>query len=519
MISRFLTVVLLSPLLSGAAFAQDLERGQRLYDRWCAECHGFDGAGDGSAAAFMMPRPRDFTLGVYQIRTTANGELPTDADLERVIRTGMPGTAMPGWESKFNNSEIGDLVAYVKSFSRFFEQFGAPEPLDFGSPPRVTDEGLAEGRRLYEEIECWKCHGEFGRSDGSSAPTLQDDLDFPALPANLTKNWTFNGGGTTEDIYRRLRTGLDGSPMPSFSDLIDSGFMTEEQLWQLAQYVRSLAPNDPPVVKEVIAAVRVEGDLPASVEDPAWEDVDEFYIPMVGQIVEEPRWFAPMVNGLHVRAAHNDVEMVVRVAWHDPSHSPDPNWLEWQSWVSASVYTPAAPPEPSLLADGLIVQFPTTIPTGRERPYFLMGNTRRPVYLWQWDSESGQVSEARATGLGTQTRLTGDRQSLAASAIWNDGEWSLQVRRSLSTPDSGEALQFRVGEPIPISFFAWDGSNGESGSRIAISSWYAIYLEEPTSSTVFLSPIIAILITAALGFLVVGRAQRREGVEAQSTQQ
>ena len=81
MISRVLAVVLATVALSGDAYPQDIERGQRLYDRWCAECHGFDGAGDGSAAAYMMPRPRDFTIGVYQIRTTANGELPTDADL------------------------------------------------------------------------------------------------------------------------------------------------------------------------------------------------------------------------------------------------------------------------------------------------------------------------------------------------------------------------------------------------------------------------------------------------------
>ena len=41
--------------------AQDLENGKILYDKWCSGCHGMTGAGDGDAAHYMLPRPRDFT--------------------------------------------------------------------------------------------------------------------------------------------------------------------------------------------------------------------------------------------------------------------------------------------------------------------------------------------------------------------------------------------------------------------------------------------------------------------------
>src|SRR2546429_5543936 len=37
---------------------------------WCAGCHGETGAGDGPAAAYMLPRPRNFTGAVYKIRST-----------------------------------------------------------------------------------------------------------------------------------------------------------------------------------------------------------------------------------------------------------------------------------------------------------------------------------------------------------------------------------------------------------------------------------------------------------------
>src|SRR2546422_4227584 len=80
---------------------------------------------------------------------------------------------------------------------------------------------LKEGRLCYDAIGCRKCHGDQGHGDGPSAPTLKDDAGFPIYAADLHQSWRFRGGPTAADIYRRLRTGLDGTPMPSFSDLID----------------------------------------------------------------------------------------------------------------------------------------------------------------------------------------------------------------------------------------------------------------------------------------------------------
>lgn len=506
-----LRIALAVPLCALTAIAAPAQEpaGKALYDRWCAECHGYDGAGDGSAADYMLPRPRDFTLGIYQIRTTPSGALPRDEDLIDVIREGMRGTTMPGWKSKFSDGQIRDLVSYIKSFSRAFEVEEVPAPLEFGSPPGRSEEALAEGRDFYERIECWKCHGQAGRGDGPSAPTLQDDKDDPIRATDLTENWNFNGGGRVEDIYRRLRTGLDGTPMPSFSDLLDAEFMTEEQLWHLAQYVRSLSPERRPRLREVVRATRIEGDLPGSPGDSAWALADRFYFPLVGQIIEQERWFVPSVDGIWVRALHNDEELALRVDWSDPSQSPDSAWQEWQDRVVNTVF-PSGDEPPGELPDRLTVQFPTSIPTGRERPYFLFGDSRRPVYLWQWRSEPEGSGEARASGLGSIQALAGDGPNLRTAAAWEQGQWQVVFRRSLATVDTVNELQFATGELIPIAFFAWDGSNGEHDTRMAVSSWYSIYLETPTPSTVYLSPILAIVLTAGLGVLVVWRAQRRD---------
>ena len=55
---------------------------------------GEGGWGRGAGAEQLAPRPRDFTKGLYKVRTTAN-KTPTDQDIFRMITEGMPGTSMP----------------------------------------------------------------------------------------------------------------------------------------------------------------------------------------------------------------------------------------------------------------------------------------------------------------------------------------------------------------------------------------------------------------------------------------
>lgn len=487
--------------------------GKAVYDRWCASCHGVDGDGDGVAAAYMLPRPRDFTRGVYQIRTTPNGQLPTDADLRRIVDDGMPGTAMPGWSRTLSSAERAAVVEYIKGFSRFFAQGPAPEPLRIGRAPRASAADIEEGREVYQSIECWKCHGQEGRGDGDSAPTQTDDEGFPVRPADLTEPWRFNGGATVADIYRTLRTGLDGTPMPSFDDLIDAGFITDDQLWNLAHYVRSLGPERTPRVREVVRA-ELRDELPQGPLDEAWDNVDRYYIPLVGQVIARGRWFAPSVDGVWVQALHDGTELVMRLAWSDPSRSPSPAWAEWRAAMLETMEPKETPLPEDALADAIAIQFPRTVPSGMERPYFLFGNAREPVYLWRWQSDPESVSEHVARGIDRIEPLTASRAAVTGSAHHEHGQWQIVLRRALVAADAaggagGDRIDFTTAQPIPFALFAWDGDNGEVGTRGAISTWYFIYLDQPVPPTVFAVPIFAVLLTAGLGLLAVRRAQRR----------
>ncbi|MCH2465543.1 MAG: c-type cytochrome [Gemmatimonadetes bacterium] len=486
--------------------------GEVVYNRWCAGCHGEDGAGTGPAANTMLPRPRDFTLALYQVRTTATGGLPTDADMLKVINEGMPGTAMPGWEDVLSEGDRLALVDYLKTFSRFFQD-DPPTPLDFGRATRETDEAIARGAEVYQTVECWRCHGQQGRGDGESAPTLNDDAGFPIVAADLTENWRFNGGGEVEEIYRVLRTGLDGTPMPTFSDIVDAGVITNEDLWSLAHYVRRLSPEDEPELQEVVVAELLTGvPLPQTVEDAVWQEAERFYIPLAGQIIIKPRWFNPRVDGVWVQAAHDGRELALLVSWGDPSESPDTLWADF----GERVLTTMAPGDEgsasgSGAADQLVVQFPQELYEGQERPYFLQGDTRRPAYTWTWQSDVTGAFESIARGMGTAARQADAEQHVRATAQHADGQWKVLFVRPLDT-GSEEDLAMTVGQAVPMAFQAWDGDNGESGNQGAVSSWYFLFLEQPTPIAVYVQPPVALALTLLFGLLVVRQARLGSGM-------
>ncbi len=513
MVSMLLTSALGAPgmLVPAPAQAQDVEPGRVVYEQWCSQCHGLQGDGMGVAAEYMLPRPRDFTRGLYQIRTTAGGDIPTDDDILEVINLGMPGTTMPGWEDLLPESDRRALVQYVKSFYPQFESLPAPTPLSFSGAGSASEERLEEGRRFYDEIECWQCHGQMGRGDGPGSAELEDDWENPIHAADLTQNWRFTGGGSVEDISRRLRTGLDGTPMPQFADLIDAEFMTDEQMWSLAHYVRSLSPEDPPEVREVIVVERAEEGtgVPTTASDERWSGVESFYVPLVGQIITGDRAFEPAVRSVWVQGIHDGAELAIRVSWTDRSQSPDPQWLElWQPRVLASLQPQGTGREPGARPDRLTVQLPVEIPEAMDRPYFLMGDSRTPVHLWQWQGDQAGSQRATARGIGDiQTMGAG---GLTSDAQWIDGQWQVVFHRAFEPTDGEGELRFELGRPVPVAFFAWDGDSGEDGTRGAISTWYFLTLEEETPPSTYIAPFVAFLLTGGLGLLAVGRAKKRE---------
>ena len=84
-------------------------------------------------------------------------------------------------------------------------------------------------------MNCWSCHGKEGRGNGPSALTLTDNKGYPILPFDLTSGMHFKCGDSSRGIFRDLITGLDGTPMASFSDALKP-----DQVWDLVHFIESL---------------------------------------------------------------------------------------------------------------------------------------------------------------------------------------------------------------------------------------------------------------------------------------
>ncbi|MFQ5680184.1 MAG: c-type cytochrome [Gemmatimonadota bacterium] len=503
-----------------------VDAGRRIYEARCWFCHGEDGDGNGPVASYLWPRPRDFTAGSYKLRTTESGELPTDEDLYRTVTRGIPGTAMPEWGSVLTPEQRWQVIAYIKSFAADLFEDEALNPYDYlvriGEPPEGSEDSLvAQGSRVFEEADCWECHGAVGRGDGERAPELTDDWEFPTLPADLHLGWRFKGGSTVREIYLRLSSGLDGTPMPSYSETL-----SEEERWRLAFYVASLR-EDPerPSARAVLPARRVAGPLPLDPEDAAWETAPEAWIPLTGQATYAPRWQTPAVTELAVQALYNAEEIVLRLTWDDrfaDTLPADEARALAEGWEAEDTYPELYPGGARLrgtYADAAEILLPARYDGGPVLPHFVYGNPGAPVQVWQWQADRGgadaEVVELRSAGGAAPPRAIppGDRPTTASGA-WREGRWRVVVRRPFEAPEPEQGTNLRPGSLVPIAFHIRDGSNGETGLRMAISSWYFLHLEKPAPAKSYLAVLLVAVgvlgLELGLGRWLDGRARRGE---------
>jgi mono/diheme cytochrome c family protein len=85
----------------------DVHRG--LYREHCVVCHGLEGGGNGPAALYQDPYPRDLRHGVFKWKSTSRSSKPTRDDLRRLLANGVRGSAMPS----FANESVEDREALI----------------------------------------------------------------------------------------------------------------------------------------------------------------------------------------------------------------------------------------------------------------------------------------------------------------------------------------------------------------------------------------------------------------------
>jgi putative heme-binding domain-containing protein len=243
-----LTGLLLLACVAAASVAAqhditEIEQGQKLFLANCAPCHGVEG---------------DAIFGV-DLAHNEFRHATTDADLIRIVRTGIQGTDMP--PSNFSVEQAATIVAFLRSLA---------------STPVASIPGDAtRGRTVFESKGCLTCHrvGNTGSRTGPDlsdvghlrrAEELQKSIEDPSVeiqPPNRTYRVVTRDGTTITgrllnhdthsvqliDSKEQLRSfaksslreyGLvEASPMPSYRDKL-----TGDEMVDLVKYLVSLRP-------------------------------------------------------------------------------------------------------------------------------------------------------------------------------------------------------------------------------------------------------------------------------------
>jgi len=504
-----------------------VEQGRSIYFRRCSFCHGLLGDGNGPAADYLDPRPRDFTLGTFKFRTTQSGELPTDEDLFRTVSRGLSGTGMQAFDDDLIKNGLSEqerwaVIYYIKTFVPEFEDpefdpYKSVIELPKDMPP-FSEELAARGKEVFKKAKCWECHGETGRGNGQEAFDRTDDWGFPIRIRNVTHPWKIKAGGEVIDIFTRFSTGINGSPMPSFIE----GIPEVSDRWALANFIKSLQHKL--TSRRVMKGLLLEGALPDDPQSDVWSGAEAMDIRLTGQVVAAPRWQNPSIELVIVRAVYNEEEIAFLLQWDDPfkdvNHNKDEEFDPAEIGKVGAFNSYVNPNETVIrqlktFRDSIALQFPVKPVKGTRKPHFFRGDSSNPVNLWVWKSDladQGQpaAEEANARGWKQPPRIQDDeQQQVIASAVWDDGRWSVVMKRKRMTDDRGD-VQFPKGQFIPLALNAWDGSNGEHGRVMSLSSWYNVLLEAPTPVTVYIYTVLAFLITGALGLWLVRKVREDE---------
>lgn len=538
----YLAILLLVFLLPATSFAampdpvlkDKLEAGKKVYFKRCVWCHGVEGGGDGPSADRLFTRPRNFIQGTFKIRTTDSGELPLDANLIKTVTNGLPGSAMPAWGEFLKKEEIEAVIQFVKTLVQdrdFADEDEEVNVQDFGTNPWGTEgpyhlgvpqEAIDKGKEIFTKNKCFECHGGEGRGDGN--PTMKDDWGFPIVAADWQQCWNFRGSRRDPynpfNIVRTISTGLNGTPMPNFREQI-----TVEDRWNIAAFVNSLCPRkriDPlankPISDFLIKSKYTEGPVSPNMDDPMWEvsyddhkvipraadyEGDQYrsYVAMAGQITRGNRNFKPKVDNLWVtsRWSPEDNAVYYLVEYHLRFLSTNPEF-----------------------PDAVGIQWPGKLQDlfGAEKPYFIYGDSKKPVDLWKAVFMAKDYSTTNApnpagydldlkvheyVGNGfdaIQEKETEPTVEVVASK-YHQGKVRVLFKRALTNDNKETDVQIPSETFIPVSFMQWSGDDNEKDEHQALSTWLYTILEPPVPDSIYyMPPITAAIFICFQGWLV-----------------
>jgi mono/diheme cytochrome c family protein len=128
---------------------------------------------------------------------------------------------------------VAVLAGVVMWFGLPHAHVGPPPVTGVVNPIAPTEASIAAGKTVYQ-TNCVTCHGVSGAGDGPDAA----GLDPP--PADLITHVPLHSDG---DLFSFIANGFPRTAMPAWK-----GTLTDEQMWNVVNYLRTLGAGPPTAV-------------------------------------------------------------------------------------------------------------------------------------------------------------------------------------------------------------------------------------------------------------------------------
>jgi mono/diheme cytochrome c family protein len=432
--------------------------GAKAYARHCAPCHGERGRGDGVAARFLDPPPRDFGDEPFRLVSTHNG-VPSRTDVFETVATGVGGTAMVPFAS-LGEETVWQLVDVVEAFRvaglrRRLAEAGLPAadvaaaverqrplPLPEEAPETpATFESAARGLIHYRAL-CASCHGVDGRG---LMPDSVPARVKPAIPRNFSRG-VFKQIPSSRNLFNRIRCGMPGTAMPA----TPPATLAAEGAWDLVHYLRTLVPEGAQFLASAdsqrITALRLEGDPPASPDDPRFREAPATWVTFAPM-----RDAAPGPPGAWAQALAGERLVAFRLVVPDPTMDvPSPAAARAPDGIAVRVT--ATPGPPILPMSGQVPRI--------DRALFLTG-----PFGGAGANDAGLPTIDNPEGVCRMV-LPPDR---AGVGEYRQGSWHFAL--AVRTEQAGSPLGTA---PLSVSFATFDGSLRRGPMPVGFSHWHRL---------------------------------------------
>jgi mono/diheme cytochrome c family protein len=181
-----------------------LTQGEVLYIRHCADCHGWEGRGNGALAHALIVKPPPLRRAELFTQNTES-ELVVRILLGKDLKVPLAPASLPDTEA--------DVTALFTHLKRL---------------PTIPWEQADAGAQVYDSL-CVSCHGIYGAGDGLQASAL------PAPPRDLSTSLS-QSQVSEEELLRVISDGKGA--MPGAADVL-----SPDELHAVVAFVQLLSPG------------------------------------------------------------------------------------------------------------------------------------------------------------------------------------------------------------------------------------------------------------------------------------